>query len=517
MERDLAAPMRDGARLFVNLFRPDDDRPYPVIMSVTPYGKDKLPDRLASFFMRLSGVKFGKLTCSRLTGFEAPDPVYWVRQGYAVLQADVRGMHKSEGQAGVLRRQDAEDYYDLIEWAASQPFCTGRVGLMGVSYLAMSQWHVAALKPPHLRAIIPWEGATDLYREFAFHGGIPETKFVPLWSEIRIKRGRNRKFPLAEDFLAQRAAHPLDDPYWASKRPPLENIEAPALVCANWSDHGLHTRGSIEGFERISSNQKWLFTHGRKKWETFYGEEALAFQKRFLDRFLRDVDNGMDRAPKVRLEVRTGYYRQEVRNEESWPPPSVQPALLYLCANTSGLRQEPVASEGKVQYRSASRNGRAVFSLRFERAVELIGSMRLKLWVSTSEGDDLDLFVVLRKLDAAGSEVFFSGFNGYPRDAVAKGWLRASHRGARRFALHASASLAQSYSHSKAAFRRHCAIGNRSLALCDTLRGWNRFAVNHPRSRCGEIPGLSSSQARQPGLAHHIHGRAVRLLPGRSI
>jgi len=226
-QRDLAVPMRDGVRLFANLFRPKADGPHPLIMSVTPYSKDKLPDHLASFFMRLSGVKFGKVNCSRLTGFEAPDPVYWVQQGYAVLQADVRGMHKSEGEAGVLRQQDAEDYYDLIEWAATQPWCTGRLGLMGVSYLAMSQWRVAALKPPHLCAIVPWEGVTDLYRELAFHGGIPETKFVPIWSR-RMRLGRNRRFPPAEDFLAQRAAHPLDDAYWASKRPILENIEVPA-------------------------------------------------------------------------------------------------------------------------------------------------------------------------------------------------------------------------------------------------------------------------------------------------
>jgi uncharacterized protein len=180
IERDLAVPMRDGVRLLVNLFKPAPGGSYPVIMSVTPYGKDNLPDRVGTCFMRLWGVKFGNLNRSRLTGFESPDPVHWVRQGYAVVQADVRGMHNSEGQAGVLRQQDAEDYYDLIEWAASQPWCTGRVGLMGVSYLAMSQWYVAALKPPHLRAIVPWEGVTDLYRELAFHGGIPETKFVPL-------------------------------------------------------------------------------------------------------------------------------------------------------------------------------------------------------------------------------------------------------------------------------------------------------------------------------------------------
>jgi len=98
------------------------DAPYPVIMSVTPYGKDKLPDRLTTFFMRLSGVKFGKLNCSQLAGFESPDPICCVQQGYAVIQADVRGKYKSEGQAGVLRQQDAEDYYDLIEWAASQPW-----------------------------------------------------------------------------------------------------------------------------------------------------------------------------------------------------------------------------------------------------------------------------------------------------------------------------------------------------------------------------------------------------------
>jgi predicted acyl esterase len=424
---DVAAPMRDGVHLFANLYRPAMHGSYPVIMSVTPYGKDKLPDRLSDFFMRLSGVKFGKLNCSRLTGFESPDPEYWVQQGYAVLQADVRGMHKSEGQAGVLGQQDAEDYYDLIEWAAAQPWCTGRVGLLGVSYLCMSQWYVAALNPPHLRAIVPWEGVTDLYRELAFHGGIPETKFAPLWN-MRLKRGHNRKFARAEDFLAEREAHPLDDAYWASKRPLLENIEVPALICASWSDHGLHTRGSIAGFERISSKQKWLFTHGRKKWETFYGEEALAWQKRFLDHFLLDADNGMDRVPRVRLEVRKAFYQQEVREEGIWPPASVQPALLHLCANTGSLQREPVASEGKAQYQSTSNTGRALFSCRFDRAVELIGSMRLKLWVSASEGDDMDLFVVLRKLDSTGREVFFSGFNGYERDGVAKGWLRASHR-----------------------------------------------------------------------------------------
>jgi putative CocE/NonD family hydrolase len=202
LERDLPVRMRDGVILSANLFRPADEGRVPAIMSVTPYGKDRQRDRLITFFMRLTGVRFGNIKVSRFTGFEAPDPLYWVRGGYAVMLADVRGMHKSQGRAGVLTDRDAEDYYDLIEWAASQPWCDGAVGLSGVSYLAMSQWRVAALRPPHLNAIIPSEAVSDLYREMAFHGGIPETGFVPTWWKRRMMAGRNRQFDFAEDFLA---------------------------------------------------------------------------------------------------------------------------------------------------------------------------------------------------------------------------------------------------------------------------------------------------------------------------
>lgn len=156
-----------------------------------------------------------------------------------------------------------------------------------------------------------------------------------------------------------------------------------------------------------------MVVHPRtEKWETFCGDEVLVWQKRFLDHFLKDIDNRMDRVPKVRLEIRKGFYQQEVPSEPSWLLASAEPTLLYLCANTHSLQKEPVASEGTVQYQSTNRNGKAGYSCRFEQEVELIGSMRLKLWVSTSEGDDLDLFVLLRKFDSTGSEVFFSGFSG---------------------------------------------------------------------------------------------------------
>jgi predicted acyl esterase len=425
-ERDIRIPTRDGVVLCANLFRPASGEPMPVIMSVTPYSKDRGRDRLITFLMRLTGVRFGKIDVSSFTGFEAPDPLYWVRNGYAVLQVDIRGMRKSEGHAGVLTNQDAEDYYDIIEWAAAKSWCDGSVGLSGVSYLAMSQWRVAALRPPHLKAIIPWEGASDLYREFAFQGGIPETGFIPTWWRKRMVAGRNKRFVLAEDFLREIARHPLEDAYWCDKQPALERINVPALVCASWSDQGLHTRGSIEGFERIGSTEKWLYTHGRKKWETFYSVDAVETQKRFFDCYLKGQDNGWRSTPRVRVEVRRAYYQHDVRYESRWPLPETRLVPLYLDAVTGTLAITPPSSAACVAY--DVKHGQAAFALNFAESVELTGEAKLRVWVSTSAGDDLDLFVVLKKFDERGREVFFSGYNGYKKDAVAKGWLRASHR-----------------------------------------------------------------------------------------
>ncbi|HLJ84774.1 MAG TPA: CocE/NonD family hydrolase [Candidatus Eremiobacteraceae bacterium] len=430
VDRDAGIRMRDGVRLFASVFRPDDGVPRPIVLSVTPYGKDNTPDRIGMLFMRLAGVSFGKLNCSRLTGFESPDPAFWVDAGYNVIQVDARGMHRSEGSAGAWTPTDALDYAELIEWCARQPWSTGAVGLCGVSYLAMSQWKAAALRPPALKAIIPWEGATDLLREFAYQDGVRESGFVPIWWNNRMKRGRNKRFAMAEDFLRERDARPFDDDWWASKRPALAMIDVPALVCASWSDQGLHTRGSLLGFENIASTQKWLFTHGRRKWETFYGDEARDTQRRFLDHFLKGADNGWNETPRVRLEVRMSLSRWKVRGESAWPLPNVTYTPLYL-NGADGTFESRLPRETH-QARYATRKGespdRASFTHRFAAETELTGTMSLKLWVSTSAGTDLDLFVKLRKFDAVGGEMYFYGYNGFAKDGVAKGWLRVSHR-----------------------------------------------------------------------------------------
>ena len=175
IERDVAVAMRDGIKIYIDVFRPADEKPVPPLIAWGPYGKHGHTNYHEVF--PNCGVK--PETQSRYAAFEAPDPGYWVPQGYAVINVDVRGTWYSQGHATYLSPEEAEDYYDLIEWAGTQPWSNGKVGLSGVSYLTSSQWRVAALNPPHLAAINPYEGWTDTYREVVRHGGIPETYFWP--------------------------------------------------------------------------------------------------------------------------------------------------------------------------------------------------------------------------------------------------------------------------------------------------------------------------------------------------
>lgn len=406
MEQNAPVRMSDGIRLYANVFRPAADGRYPAILSVTPYSKDKMPDRKSVLFMRLSGVRFGKMRHSRWTGFESADPLYWVKEGYVVAQADIRGMHTSEGAAGMLTDQDATDYAAFIEWAAAQQWCNGRVGLMGVSYLAMSQWRVAALMPPSLEAICPWEGGagTDLLREMAYHDGVPETGFLNTWWKIRIRGGRNRAFALAEDFPVDSEKHPLDDDYWAGKRPDLRKIAVTALVCASWSDHGLHSRGSFVGFEEIGSTEKWLFTHGGRKLETFYSDAALATQRAFFSYTLKEQPHAMKDIPIVRLERRRSFLKGDVRGESGWPLKTAQARQLFLDASSRSLREQGPQNVSIAEYESTRQNSKAMFSCSFMEDTEITGSMALKLWVSSPSADDLDLFVTVHKMDERGTQ-----------------------------------------------------------------------------------------------------------------
>ena len=253
VEWDVPVPMRDGIRLRVNVFRPDDGEPHPVLLCAHPYGKDDMPLHHKTRHgyrptLQYHLMRSAPLTHSAWTTWEGPDPAHWVERGYVVVNADLRGWGTSEGEPEVLSEQEGLDIYDLIEWAAQQPWSTGRVGMSGVSYLAVSQWIGAATRPPHLAAICPWEAFTDFYRDFARPGGILETGFLTVWGTAMKRRSHG-----TVDLSGEAHDRPLFDGWYASRNRGIEAIEVPALVCGSFSDHNLHTRGSFEGFRRIDS------------------------------------------------------------------------------------------------------------------------------------------------------------------------------------------------------------------------------------------------------------------------
>ena len=420
VRRDLPVVVRDGTTLRVNVVLPAGAGPFPVLMSAHPYGKDNLPRRRGrgyrvSFQYRILR-QTGPVRFSVLTGWEAPDPAWWAAQGYAVVNCDLRGAGTSEGSASLFSDQEGEDVHDLIEWAAAQSWSTGAVGLIGVSYLAISQWKAAALQPPGLRAICPWEGFTDAYRDLMRPGGIREDGFTRLWS-LGLRRVRQRY-----RLTGQQRRHPLRDEWWRGLVPALENITVPALICGSFSDNNLHSRGSFRGWEGVSSTGRFLYTHRGGKWATFYSPEARGAQLRFFDRHLRGHD--VPAPPRVRLEVResrdviTG-----VREEDSWPLDRTEWRPLYLTA--AGLATAPPSAAGQITF--GMRSGGACWEWTATADTEITGPMALRLWVEAHGADDIDLFAGAEKW-RGDTYVPFEGSYGFGRDRITTGWLKASLR-----------------------------------------------------------------------------------------
>lgn len=429
VEEDVGVVVRDGTRLSAKVFRPASEGTFPVIMMLTAYGKDRGPDQYprAIEFGERPDFDSGTIEVSEWTSWEAPDPATWVPLGYAVVYLDVRGYHASEGEASVISPQDGEDFHDAIEWAGAQGWSNGNVGLMGVSYLAISQWVAASANPPSLKAIAPWEGQTDALREVLYHGGVPETAFVEFWINRVFDGANTPPLPLPVDVILD--IHP-DIQAFRPFVPPagiaLDQVAAPALICASWSDQGLHTRGSFEAYKQIPSEQKWIFNHGRAKWDVFYSDEAIAAQQQFFDHFLKGEDNGMDEVRSIRLEVRESLKEYRVRYEDEWPIARTEYRELYLDAASGTLGGELPAEAAVADYAPLSEA--ATFTLTFDEDTELTGNMKLKLWVSTTEGTDMDLFVGIEKLNAQGEAVHFHGKAGFAETPAALGWLRVSER-----------------------------------------------------------------------------------------
>lgn len=420
IDRDVPVAVRDGTVLRANVYRPRGAGPFPVLLSAHPYGKDNLP--VKTLFGHRISIQYrvlrqtGTVKFSTLTGWEAPDPVWWTGHGYAVVNCDLRGAGTSEGRGALLSDQEAEDVHDLVEWAGAQAWSTGAVGLLGVSYLAMSQWKAAALRPPSLKAMCPWEGLTDAYRDLFRPGGIREHGFAQQWAKA-LKNVR-LVYALSEEQLRR----PQRDEWWRSLVPDLPRIEVPILICASFSDNNLHSRGSIRAFQRVGSRERFLYTHRSGKWATFYSPDALQAQLTFFDRYLRKLDAAPP--PRIRLEVRESCDQVvAVREEDGWPLSRTRWTPLYL--SNRGLSTDVATDAGSIRFDTASRGVR--FGWTAPADTEITGPMALRLFVEASDVDDVSLMVGVEKW-RGNKYVPFEGSYGFGRDRITTGWQRAALR-----------------------------------------------------------------------------------------
>ncbi|TSH91264.1 CocE/NonD family hydrolase [Verticiella sediminum] len=451
IEWDVPIEMDDGIVLRADVYRPLASGRYPVIMTYGPYGKGLSFQEGYQTAWELMAARYPDAlegSSNLYQAWEVADPEKWVPDGYVVVRVDSRGAGRSPGVIDHFSQRETLDYYQCIEWAGVQPWSNGKVGLNGISYYGANQWLVAAMQPPHLAAICPWEGFSDGYRESTFHGGILCT-FGKNWQEIQVKsvqHGRGEGAPrsrvtgkrvcgdetLGEAQLkANRAEisgratdHRFDDDFYAQRRARLDQVTVPVLSAANWGGQGLHLRGNVEGFVQAGSRQKWLELHGGEHWTLFYARYGVNLQKQFFGHYLKGEDNGWGQRPPVLLNVRHVDKFVE-RAESEWPLARTQWTRMHLDLARRALAGEAGQAPATAAF-DAMGEGMRFMSAPFERETEITGPLACKLFVSSST-NDADIFLVLGLYDPQGREVVFQGALD-PHTPVAQGWLRASHR-----------------------------------------------------------------------------------------
>ena len=444
IEKDVKIPLRDGTLLFADVFRPDfAGERSPAIMNLGPYQKDKPwipPDDLEE-------------KANPYMAWETANPEWWCPRGYALVRVDTRGTGKSPGTSEPSSYQESLDAYDVTEWIAKQPWCNGNIGALGISYHAAFQWRLANLQPPSLKAIMPWEGRADQYRDQAYHGGIFALGFIAQWCNSTTAHhllGRPRAYnPEAFDnnLLWEYMRHDLDSDYWRQMSAQWDKITVPLYSVGNWGGFAMHLRGNTEGYMLAASKHKKLRIHTGTHFHPFHAEEARTDQLRWFDHWLKGIDTGIMDEPPVKLEIRTGGSMKPYpfRFENEWPIARTQWTKMYLDiardtpakgdTAAGSLSAKPPTAEKKVSYSAGPGHYRPVHGdsgISFETPAmaadtEITGPLVLNLWVSSS-AEDMDIYATIRNIGPDGKDVCEIGQRGEPVSCVTKGWLRASHR-----------------------------------------------------------------------------------------
>ncbi|KAG9256751.1 Alpha/Beta hydrolase protein [Emericellopsis atlantica] len=451
-----------------NVYRPKGVDRVPVLVTYGPYGKD-------IHYKDFHPKSFSEVNPnhkSAHSAWETPDPAFWTGHGYAVVRADEVGTGQSPGTLDTMSRMTSEAFCEVVEWASEQAWSSGKVGLLGISYYAGSQWRVAARKPKGLAAIVPWEGMSDYYRDRCRHGGISSNSFIKFWWNRQVvtnQYGRPGRSASSwgpdtiegdlpeEELVANRndqtidnQAHRFrDEEYYSSKEYDMGDIEVPLLSVGNWGGILLHLRGNIEGYIHAGSQHKFLRMIVGRHDLPFYYDEEVSVQKSFLDAFLKGEDKDgwtSGQMPPVSLVLRKGNLgfnnpqkEKEFprRDETEWPIARTQYTKLYLTPDLKLQDKAGVTNRHKLSYKALGtlENPQCLqFTTEsFDRETEITGHITAHLNVSVTPDaggptpSDIDVFVTLRHLDAEGSEIFYTGTAGDPVP-LTKGWLRVSMR-----------------------------------------------------------------------------------------
>ncbi|PWY65401.1 alpha/beta-hydrolase [Aspergillus eucalypticola CBS 122712] len=436
LEYDVAVPMRDNIKVYVDIFRPanSEQEPVPAIMAWSPYGKrgspwnlDMLPFRLGVHLDETSGYE----------AWEAPDPADWCKRGYAVVNCDSRGAGNSEGTQFWWGTQDAEDIYDTIDFLSKQPWCNGAVTMAGNSYLAKCQLTYASrFTHPACKCIAPWESLTDVYRELFHRGGmLTNMDFYP--GLIEAACGNQE----TENMYEYSRNHEFFDDYWNDKAERVEDIDTPMYIVASYSNP-FHVNGSFDTFRRAGTKQKWLRVHNSFEWWDLYQKRTNDDLQRFYDRFCKGIMNGWEHdTPPLRLTLLGMNTLPDIvdRPEKEYPLARQQLKKLYLDASKKTLvpLQPPVTA--KTAHESHSLDASSDFIFKFTEYTEIAGYSKVRLWVSCNEKDDLDVVVQICKIDKAGNLLMQRTFPAPVVDSEipftnhlkvtgSQGFLRASHQ-----------------------------------------------------------------------------------------
>ncbi|MCZ2151432.1 MAG: CocE/NonD family hydrolase [Bryobacterales bacterium] len=370
VEGHVAVPMRDGVKLYADVYRPRREGRFPTIITRTPYGVQR------------DGMH--------------PAVIAFAQHGYAVVVQDVRGRYESEGAWDPFRNE-ANDGYDTVEWAARQPWSNGKVGMHGGSYLGHVQWQAATMAPPHLTAVFPVLASTSIYHNTFFHGGAFKLALALGWGVVRMpNRIMNPQYWHTESYAPEELKYeniiwtlPLNridpessgqkvgffrdwlrhqsyDSYWRaiSDEERFQAVKVPAHTFGGWFDlllggtlngyTGLRAKGATEAARKGAKMIIGPWGHGasQKYGDIDFGPRAMRslfdMELRWNDHYLKGIDNGIDREPPVELFLMG--VNKWVQYED-WPVPGTKFTPVYLA---SGGNANSMRGDGKLQFEAPS-------------------------------------------------------------------------------------------------------------------------------------------------------------------